>query len=145
MKALVLVFLTVVFFQSCSVSDENVPVKPVEETMTQPPKDEPMDNLGESYEGNFISGAHRTTGIATINDKKTILTFTNFKTDNGPILEVYLATDTSATNYISLGVLKGIEGDFQYVLPQNIDYSVYNNVIIWCVDFKINFGNAILK
>tara|TARA_R110002049_G_scaffold175107_2_gene342433 strand:+ start:5929 stop:6378 length:450 start_codon:yes stop_codon:yes gene_type:complete len=149
MKSFFLVVLMVVFFHSCSTSDENVPDKKVMEDdmgMQMLPKDDdPMEESKISYKGNFVSGAHTTTGVAAVNNAKTSLSLTDFKTDNGPVLEVYLATNTSASTYISLGVLKGIQGNYEYTLPDNVDYSVYDHVLIWCVDFKVNFGHAVLK
>lgn len=128
-----LVFLS---FNSCSGSDESTVVEIKME-------DEMSTSL--LFQGDFVSSAHPTSGKAAINDAKTLLSLTNFKTDNGPVLEVYLATDTSATTYITLGALKGIDGNYDYVLPNNIDFNVYNHIIIWCVDFKVNFGYAVLK
>lgn len=104
-----------------------------------------MDDDTTSFKGNFVSSAHPTSGKVSINNEKTILSFTDFKTDNGPVLEVYLTTDTSVSNYITLGVLKGINGNYEYTLPANIDYTIYNHVVIWCVDFKVNFGYAVLN
>ena len=73
------------------------------------------------------------------------LTFTNFKTDSGPKLLVYLSTDNDATAYVNLGDLKGVEGDFTYTIPAGTDLSKYKIVNIWCVDFLVSFGVAELK
>ena len=107
--------------------------------------DDTSNNGSYVYQGDFVSAAHETKGTAAINSSKTILSFTNFKTDNGPILDVYLATDTNATNYVDLGVLKGLDGDYDYDLPTNIDFTTYKYVIIWCVDYSVNFGYAVLE
>jgi len=95
--------------------------------------------------GEFVSDAHPTSGKVKVNSDKAILEFENFKTDNGPKLLVYLATDTNSTEYINLGDLKGLEGDFTYSIPAGTDLSTYNIVNIWCVDFSVNFGYAKLK
>ena len=95
--------------------------------------------------GNFISGAHPTTGNAAIGSDKTTLSLKNFKTDDGPKLLVYLSTDIASSEFVSLGDLKGIEGDFTYNIPQNTDLEKYNIVNIWCVDFLVSFGYAELK
>lgn len=97
------------------------------------------------YQGTFVSAAHETSGEATVNQDATVLSFTDFKTENGPVLDVYLATDENASNYISLGELQGLEGDFDYDLPQDVDFETHKYVIIWCVDFDVNFGYAILE
>ena len=81
-----------------------------------------------------------------VNNEKTKLTFTNFITDSGPNLKVYLASNISNINadYKDLGNIKGINGNYIYDLPTNIDYSVYKYVVIWCVDFNVNFGYSVL-
>ncbi|HBK71111.1 MAG TPA: hypothetical protein DDZ39_05545 [Flavobacteriaceae bacterium] len=95
--------------------------------------------------GVFTSGAHTTTGIASINSKKTALKFSKFKTDAGPKLLVYLTTDVGYSDYVSLGDLKGIDGDFTYSIPDNTDLDKYKIVDIWCVDFSVSFGHAELN
>lgn len=105
------------------------------------------ENINQSVYvmGNFIDGSHPTSGKAAVNLEKTLLRFTNFKTDNGPKLLVYLATDANATEFVNLGDLKGISGDFTYSIPVNTDLTKYNMVNIWCVDFSVSFGTATLK
>ena len=96
----------------------------------------------------FVSAAHPTSGKASINPDKTILSFTNFKTDAGPLLEVWLAsqeTSTTSETYISLGALKSIQGDFTYELQSGIDLKKYDHVVIWCLDFSVSFGYAMIK
>ena len=73
------------------------------------------------------------------------MSFTNFKTDNGPKLLVYLSNDVNSTEYVNLGDLKGISGDFTYSIPANTDLAKFKIVNIWCVDFSVSFGTAILK
>ena len=100
----------------------------------------PPDN--PSFEGSFTSSAHTTSGTASINQEETVLTLTNFKTDSGPDLNIYLATSISnvTSNFIDLGNIKGVDGDYTYDLPDNVDYLQYKYVVIWCVDFNVNFG-----
>ncbi|MGB5243901.1 MAG: DM13 domain-containing protein [Lutimonas sp.] len=97
------------------------------------------------YQGSFVSVAHPTSGIASTNKEKTLLEFKNFKTDKGPKLDVYLAKESDPKNYINLGELKGIEGDFTYDLPSNVNLAEYKFVVIWCVEFSVSFGHAELK
>ncbi|GAA4300869.1 hypothetical protein GCM10023163_23110 [Aestuariibaculum suncheonense] len=104
-----------------------------------------MTSTEASFSGDFVSSAHPTSGKATIDKNLKVLSLTNFKTDQGPNLEIYLATDTSASTYLSLGAIKGVEGDYEYNLPDNVDYKVYNHVIVWCVPFSVNFGYAVLN
>lgn len=97
--------------------------------------------------GEFVADAHPTSGTVTINEEKTQLTITGFKSDNGPVLELYIATDTAAKDFVTLGVLQGLEGDFVYAIPDGatINFSTYKYVLVWCVDFSVNFGHAELK
>ncbi|MEZ4803795.1 MAG: DM13 domain-containing protein [Gelidibacter sp.] len=103
------------------------------------------DNTPAIYQGNFVSAAHETSGVAQVNEDHTILNLNNFMTSNGPIVEVYLATDLTVSDYISLGELQGIDGNYSYNLPPNVDFENYKYVIIWCVEFSVNFGYAILE
>lgn len=104
----------------------------------------PPDN--PSFTGDFISGAHTTSGIASIDQDETTLTLTNFKTDSGPDLNIYLATSNTnvTSDFIDLGNIKGVDGNYTYALPSNTDYTEYQYVIVWCVAFNVNFGYALL-
>ena len=112
----------------------------------------PKDNdtmTNQVLKGNFVSeGQHSTSGLASINEERTELSFINFKTVNGPLLEVWLSTSRAPTTpdtYISLGILQGISGNFIYDLPSNIDYFKYDHVVIWCVQASVSFGYAIVE
>ncbi len=105
----------------------------------------PDTTKGMELTGVFMSAAHPTSGTAVVNKQHTLLTLTNFKTDAGPVLEFYLATDLTASNYISLGMLKGLDGNYTYDLPNSINFGTYKYLMVWCVDFKVNFGHAILE
>ncbi|OBQ52837.1 DM13 domain-containing protein [Tamlana sp. s12] len=133
MKTYLLLFLSVFTLAACSSDDDS--------------NDSTDDMIPEkaSYRGEFESKAHPTSGIADINEEHTLLNLTNFKSDDGPSLELYLATDEDATKYISLGSLKGLDGNYEYATPEDIDFSEYDHVIVWCVPFGVNFGQAVLE
>ena len=97
-----------------------------------------------SFKGDFVSAAHTTRGTASVNKDKTTLSLTDFKTDSGPDLNIYLASGINnvTNNYIDLGDIKGVNGDYNYDLPANVDYEQYKYVVVWCVDFNVNFGYA---
>ncbi|MDB4105597.1 DM13 domain-containing protein [Salibacteraceae bacterium] len=103
-----------------------------------------LDNAMVLYEAEFTSAKHPTTGTATIqmDENKTILSFTDFKTDNGPKLLVYLSDDKNDSKFIDLGELKSTEGSFYYEVDPSIDFSEYDNVLIWCKSFSVLFGSA---
>ncbi|WP_435139409.1 DM13 domain-containing protein [Formosa sp. A9] len=95
--------------------------------------------------GDFVSVAHPTSGTAIVSADMSTLQLNDFKSDDGPLLELYLTTDLEVTDYVSLGILKGLDGNYTYDLPDDIDLTTYNHLVVWCVDFSVNFGYAILK
>ena len=147
-KALILLLLTTLTFYSCQEGEE----KHVEEDLTDIIKKDKDENGTLTIEnaesqGVFKSGAHTTTGTVTIvkNGDVRSLVFENFKTDPGPDLDVYLVPKINSTDYINLGELKGTSGSFSYQINQEVDFSKYKFVSIWCVKFSVNFGHAELK
>ena len=133
MKPLTIILFFAFFtFLSCSADDSDMSGMSVIESQ-------------KVYQGSFVSVAHPTSGIASTNKEKTLLEFKNFKTDSGPKLDVYLAKESDPKNYINLGELKGIEGDFTYDLPSDVNLAEYKFVVIWCVEFSVSFGHAELK
>ena len=139
-KKIAVLVLFALIFSNCSGSDEMETV--VEQMETE---ENNMMNGSVFVMGDFVDRAHPTSGKASVNSDKTVLSFTNFKTDNGPKLLVYLTTDVASTEFVNLGDLKGIQGDFTYAIPVNTDLSKYKIVNIWCVDFSVSFGTAELK
>lgn len=127
--SLIVLFVGSLLFASCSKDD-----------LATPP-------ANAAFKGDFVSVAHKTTGIATIDQEKTALTLTNFKTDSGPDLNIYLTTSLNAitSDFIDLGDIKGVKGNYTYDLPEQVDYTLYKFVIVWCVDFDVNFGYAELE
>ena len=107
-------------------------------------QEEPPSDANLYAMGTFQSGAHPTSGTASILETNNtfVLRFENFKTDSGPGLYVYISTDLEAIDYINLGMLKGTEGDFNYEIDSEIDFNTYNNVLIWCEPFIVLFGYA---
>ncbi|MCH8900325.1 MAG: DM13 domain-containing protein [Acidobacteria bacterium] len=112
------------------------------------PVDEPMaEGVTTLAEGSFIGRGHPTTGLAKVitDGNQRFLRFEGFETDNGPDLNVYLATgppDGSPEDFIDLGDLKGNIGDQNYELPDDVDLDRYTTVFIWCVRFSVAFGAA---
>jgi Trp operon repressor len=98
--------------------------------------------------GSFVGvndGIHNAEGIAKViplQQGSNILRLENFKATNGPDLYVYLGTDKSASDFVSLGRLKGNIGNQNYDIPGGTDLSKYNTVLIWCKAFSVLFGSA---
>ncbi len=98
--------------------------------------------------GNFISSVHTTGGtVRVVKDasNKLYLVFENFRTDNGPDLRVWLSPNTGGNPYQELGFLKAVSGNFSYELGASINYSNNNRVLIWCRQFSVLFGYAVLQ
>ena len=98
--------------------------------------------------GEFESGAHTTTGTAAVVELAEggrVLTLTDFETDPGPDLRVYLATDRDASDSVDLDGLKGNVGNQQYEIGEDVDLAKYSTVVIWCRAFSVEFGSAELQ
>lgn len=104
----------------------------------------------EVASGQFEDRDHPGEGTATLVDtaEGTVLTLTDFATDNGPDLLVYLvpadAPDGSVEGFVDLGVLKGNIGDQQYVVPDGVDAGAGWRVVVWCRAFAVTFTEALL-
>ncbi len=110
-------------------------------------EDDPMPAVEVVASGQFISRAHPTEGTAKVitDGSQTFLRLEGFRTDNGPDLNVYLATgdpEGSPVDFVDLGDLKGNIGDQNYEIPAGVDAAEYTTVYIWCVRFSVAFGAA---
>ena len=102
--------------------------------------------------GSFISRSHPTEGSARVlgdGSGQRFLRLEDFRTDNGPDLNVYLSAapaDASASDFdddfVDLGDLKGNVGSQNYEIPVDVDLDRYATVAIWCVRFGVVFGAA---
>lgn len=96
---------------------------------------------------------HKGKGLATVFETAAgarVLRFTGFETTNGPDLEVWLvkasglkaSADVTASEWLSLGPLKGNIGDQNYVIPADAQTDDYKSVVIWCKQFGVLFSAA---
>lgn len=107
----------------------------------------------EVASGSFQPNAHPGSGTAAVIEiagGARRLTLTEFETDNGPDLRVYLATGDPAGggelgDTEDLGALKGNKGNQQYAIPDNVDLKKYATVVFWCVPFTQTLAIAQLK
>jgi hypothetical protein len=101
--------------------------------------------------GSFVGagdGIHDAQGDVLIiesEDGSKFLRFENFKATNGPDLFVYLATDKTADDFVSLGMLKGNIGNQNYMIPPGVDLANHDTILIWCKQFSVLFGSANLS
>ncbi len=98
--------------------------------------------------GTFVSNAHTTGGTVKVMQDvsgKKFLVFENFRSDNGPDIRVWLSPNNNASPYQEIGILKAVSGNFSYELSPSINYLSNNRVLIWCEDFSVLFGHAVLQ
>ncbi|HEX6288598.1 MAG TPA: DM13 domain-containing protein [Herpetosiphonaceae bacterium] len=106
--------------------------------------------------GQFHPVEHEGRGMASIYqlpDGRRVLRLEDFEVLNGPDLYVWLSSAADASDartildsqYVSLGRLKGNQGNQNYELPADLDVSAYHSVTIWCRRFSVNFATAPLK
>jgi len=113
--------------------------------------DSMMEKNMMTYSGIFVGvgdGIHDVQGdVYTIplEDGSNVLRLENFQSTNGPDLFVYLSTDENASEFINLGALKANNGNQNYKIPDDVDLTKYDNVLIWCKSFSVLFGSAILS
>ena len=98
------------------------------------------------YEGKFVgTSRYNTTGdikIVLINEKVK-LQFINFKTDAGPDLKIYASSDTKASSFTVLS--NEVKNGTYTIDLENIDFiKAQPNILIWCKQFSVLFGNAAL-
>jgi len=75
-------------------------------------------------------------------DGKQYIRYENFKTINGPDIYVYLSKDLDAKEFVSLGRVKGTEGNINYEIPADINVADYTYVMTWCKAFGVLFNYA---
>jgi hypothetical protein len=137
---------------SAAASVNNSLNEPMDQTLLQqlPPNTTSTANTRQDTlrTGSFVGvgdGIHNAEGIAKVvplEDGSNILRLENLHVTNGPDLYVYLATDKSASDFVSLGKLKANNGNQNYNIPSEIDLTKYDTVLIWCRPFSVLFGSA---
>ena len=102
--------------------------------------------------GRFVSREHHTEGAVRViahGDGRHTVRLEGLDTSNGPDLRVYLSANRADgpeggfdDDYVSLGRLKGNQGDQNYDVPDGVDLSRLSTVVIWCDRFNAVFGAA---
>jgi len=109
--------------------------------------------------GTFVDQEHPTSGqvsIISLPDGRRILRIEGLDTSDGPDVHVCL-TDAPVTAgvdgasvfdkgaYVSLGKLKGNQGNQNYEIPATVDLAKLSSVSLWCDRFDVSFGAAELQ
>ncbi len=137
MKQLILIVAMLTLLVACKKKKQT---EPVNETFN-------TTQTTLLLQGSFSTNAHTTMGNVKLysqNETKTLV-FENFKTDSGPDLRVYLSKTLNNADFKEVGVLKSTTGNFNYTIDATINTTDYKYVLIWCEDFSVLFGNAILQ
>lgn len=100
----------------------------------------------------FINKVHTGAGTATIAGKtnqRTLQLSSDFHTDAGPDLHVFLSNTANPQTskelhdgeYVDLGALQNTNGEQIYTIPASVDFDIHS-VVIYCVPFKVIFTIA---
>ena len=117
-----------------------------------PEREAPVRRNVQLAAGSFASIAHQGRGRAAVVELPTgerKLTLTDFETDSGPDLRLYVSTGNPAAgelgDFEDLGALKGNVGNQQYTVPRGLDLGRYSTVVVWCRAFSVAFTSAGLE
>ena len=106
---------------------------------------------GDGADKSFVKKRYSINGTAKVEtvEGQNRLTFSeDFKTKNGPDLKVYLskrsidslsAKDVSVSS-IKLSVLKSNKGAQSYIIPDSIDLTEYDSIVIHCEAYSVLWG-----
>jgi hypothetical protein len=120
------------------------------------------ESKSQKRTGNFISGEHTTTGVASIvqeNGTYFIELDQTFKTSSsGPDLFVILhrspdilkitkppAFGIAEGDFVTIAPLKSFDGKQRYEVPKNIQPDSFKSVLVWCRQYNATFGFAPLS
>lgn len=135
-----LMFAAILIISSCK--ENNIPAQVGQETIAA----DSVLKRSVLTGGEFGDVARGNVSIERIGNKR-FLVFNNVMSNNGPDVHVYLSATVGSnaqppTDYIDLGFLKFTQGNFNYELPASYDVATHPHVLVWCAQFKIQFGYA---
>lgn len=107
----------------------------------------------EQDSGTWIKKSKRIKGGWTIEKRgdQHVISFSDkFKTSTGPDLKVFLSPQTIDTvtgknatdGAVLVSALKNNKGSQEYVLPENIDVSQFNSLLIHCEAYSVLWGGS---
>ena len=112
----------------------------------------PAVSVASTVSGEFTDVAHTTTGSASIvteGNTRYLELSEEFNTDSGPDLFVLLHRSDSPqsydeSEYVNLGMLEQVSGTQRYRIPEDINVEDFRSAVIWCRQFDVTFGFAVL-
>lgn len=132
----------------------------IKEPLSAPEADQDLGDLEEASilrSGYFIEidPLHLGGGTATIYqkpDQSRVLRFEDYMSARGGDVHVYLSRDPEprtavevGVDFLDLGRLKGDIGNQNYTLPNNLDLSNYQSVVVFCRQFNAVITTANLR
>jgi glutamine cyclotransferase len=143
--AVALIILAIAWYAlSPLLSNKKVDEKiPVQNTQTTTSEDTKLSNSVSIVP----TTGHPASGQVRIveSDGKKFIRYENYKTINGPDIQIWLAKDLKGSAYINLGPLKATEGNINYEVPAGTKIEDYRYVLTWCEDFSVLFNSADLS
>ncbi|QPC47796.1 DM13 domain-containing protein [Mangrovibacillus cuniculi] len=136
--------------------DEVVNEEPVTVTVAQPEEAEEATDqqVVEEQEvttvtmlsGSFVDAdaIHQVSGDVKVDGEN--IRIENLDATNGPDLFLYLVEEGQETkDGVNLGELKGNKGNQNYFIPKDITVKEGMRLVVWCKQFDVDFGYAILS
>jgi hypothetical protein len=138
----IIVLLTLgVFFIGCGEEDI---VPTATETVTTPPAGSLQEVSSHPFVGeggHAVSGTVKTLKHSVSNDYTYELS--NFNSQNGPDLFVYVSKDLQASQFVDLGALRSTNGNLVYsATAAQLANTDAQYLLIWCKRFSVLFGSA---
>ena len=127
-----------------------IPDHPMDEEMPGSETEWQLVSQGQFQDADAI---HKGSGLASIFElgDQRVLRFEDFNVTNGPDLHVLLVENIEGSNhnaigrYVDLGSLKGNLGNQNYEIAADVDLSLYEGVMIYCMPFHVVFARATLS
>ncbi|GAB4022563.1 DM13 domain-containing protein [Spirosoma koreense] len=146
MKQVIAFFLLLTLLGSgCVKPKELVPLGSAGTPVSVVDSVQTFDKTGQQLRasGTFQNGVHTVSGTVKLYERngKQTLVFEGFRSDTGPDLRIYLASDTQASSFTEVGMLTAT-GNFFVDVPAGVSLSQQRYVLIWCKRFSVHFGNA---
>lgn len=134
-----------------------LPVNPIpveSEVVTEPELESPEDSANETSEPTSLPSvpAERLSPIVgtrghsasgniriVVTPDEQIVRYENYDGTNGPDLEIYLAKDLDANEFLNLGPSRANKGNINYSVPLDVDIDDYKYVLTWCEAFGVLF------
>ena len=127
-----------------------MPDHPMDEVMPAAETEWQLVRQGQFQDADAIHKGCRLASIFELGDQR-VLRFEDFKVTNGPDLHVLLVENIDEGNhdaigrYVDLGSLKGNLGNQNYEISADVDLSLYEGVMIYCLPFHVVFARAPLS